>query len=241
MVYAIDRNPQPSNTYPQSIIPFPMLHSHSFTFNPYQENTYVLWDDTQECVIIDPGCYSTTEQTKLRDFIEEKGLKVVKLLNTHGHIDHMLGNDFVVATWQIPFETHEIVVQELEASLQYGPLFGLNPQPSPKPSAFLNEGDMVSFGDTILEVFFTPGHSPGHISFFHHGSEQLFSGDVLFQGSIGRVDLPGGSMDILMDSIINKLLPLGDTVMVYPGHGPTTTLGREKLSNPFVLEYIGRV
>ena len=214
-----------------------MFYFHSFTFNPYQENTYVLWDDTQECVIIDPGCYTATEQATLREFIEEKGLKVVKLLNTHGHIDHMLGNDFVVMTWQVPFATHEIVVQELEASLQYGPMFGINPQPSPNPTEFLKEGDTVHFGETKLEVFFTPGHSPGHISFFHRESEQLFSGDVLFQGSIGRVDLPGGSMDILMDSIIQKLLPLGDAVTVYPGHGPETTLGNEKARNPFILEW----
>lgn len=215
-----------------------MLHHHVFTFNPYQENTYILWDDTQECVIIDPGCYTASEQAELRAFIESKGLNVVKLLNTHGHIDHMLGNDFVVMTWQVPFATHEIVKQELAAALEYGPLFGINPRPSPDPTELLQEGDTVSFGDTTLEVFFTPGHSPGHISFFHRESEQLFSGDVLFMGSIGRVDLPGGSMEVLMDSITSKLLPLGDGVTVYPGHGPTTTLGRERVSNPFVMEYL---
>jgi glyoxylase-like metal-dependent hydrolase (beta-lactamase superfamily II) len=116
-------------------------------------------------------------------------------------------------------------------------MMGLSPAPSPEPDVFLEEGDVLSFGEINLEVLFTPGHSPGHISFFHRESKQLFSGDVLFQGSIGRVDLPGGSYPVLMDNIINKVLPLGDDVVVYCGHGPTTTIGRERVSNPFILNY----
>lgn len=214
-----------------------MLQVKIFPFNPYQENTFVISDDTKNCVIIDPGCYSQTERDTLTSYIEAEGLKVEKLLNTHGHIDHMLGNKFVVDTYKVPFVTHEKVIPELEATKAYGSMMDLFPEPSPMPDVLVDDGDIVQFGNSELEVFFTPGHSAGHISFYYRAGKQLFSGDVLFRGSIGRVDLPGGSFPVLMESIFNKILPLGDDVQVYCGHGPMTNVGQERASNMFILQY----
>lgn len=211
---------------------------YTFTFNMYQENTYVLAAESGECVIIDPGCYNPVERTELKDFIEKENLVPVYLLNTHGHIDHMLGNAFVKSTWDVPFLTHKIVDEvELPSVPDYGHMMGLNVDPSPRADQLLQEGDTVAFGEVRLDVIFTPGHSPGHISFFHRESKQLFAGDVLFAGSIGRVDLPGGDYDTLMEVILNKILPLGDDITVYPGHGPSTITGVEQQRNPFILEY----
>lgn len=214
-----------------------MLQIHKFTFNPYQENTHIVSDATGACVIIDPGCYTQTEETMLSNYISQQNLKVEILLNTHGHIDHMLGNYFVKETYQVPFITHQKVIGELEATQSYGAMMGLNPTPSPAPDQLVDHGDTVSFGETTFEVFFTPGHSPGHISFFHRESANLFSGDVLFQGSIGRTDLPGGSYPVLMQSIFDHLLPLGDAVTVHCGHGPATTIGHERTHNMFILNH----
>ncbi|MDW3650071.1 MAG: MBL fold metallo-hydrolase [Bacteroidia bacterium] len=208
-----------------------------FTFNPYQENTYVISDQNGNCAIIDPGCYTQEEQAQLRDYITSSGLKPVYLLNTHGHIDHMLGNDFVKKTFDIPFLTHEKVIGELAAVPGYATMMGLSAMPSPDPDQLVDEGEVIKVGDLELEVYFTPGHSPGHISFYHRESKNLFSGDVLFQGSIGRVDLPGGSMEVLMESIFKKVVPLGDDVVVWPGHGPETSIGVEKQTNYFMLAY----
>lgn len=208
-----------------------------FTFNPYQENTYVISDQNGNCAIIDPGCYTQQEQAQLRDYISSSGLKPVYLLNTHGHIDHMLGNDFIKKTFDIPFITHEKVKGELASVPSYASMMGLSVMPSPDPDQLVDDGDVIKVGELELEVYFTPGHSPGHISFYHRESKNLFSGDVLFQGSIGRVDLPGGSMEVLMESIFNKVVPLGDDVVVWPGHGPETSVGVEKKTNYFMLAY----
>ena len=217
-----------------------MLKVKTFTFNLYQENTYVLSDESGKGVVIDPGCYSKEEEEELANYIEESGIELQYLLNTHGHVDHMLGNHFVKNRYGLKFATHQGVIAELASVPMYAAMMGLAPKPSPEPDVLLAEGDEVVFGNSRLEVFFTPGHSPGHISFFHRKSEELFSGDVLFMGSIGRVDLPGGSYPILMESIFNKVLPLGEEVIVYPGHGPTTSLGREMRVNPFILDYLAK-
>lgn len=214
-----------------------MLSIHRFTFNPYEENTYLLIDDEGHCAIVDPGCYTQTEQEALTQYITDQNLKVTLLLNTHGHIDHMLGNRFVVDTYKVPFWTHQNVIPELEATQAYGAMFGLNPAPSPMPDRTIEGGSTIEIGAESLEVYFTPGHSPGHISFFHRPSGQLFSGDVLFKGSIGRWDLPGGNYETLIHSIFTALLPLGTDVIVYPGHGPETTLGQEMQHNPYILQH----
>ncbi|MEO0895927.1 MAG: MBL fold metallo-hydrolase [Bacteroidota bacterium] len=214
-----------------------MLNFKAFTFNAYQENTYVIFNDQKECAIIDPGCYSKTEQEQLLSYIQENELIPRYLLNTHGHIDHMLGNRYVKDTFDIPFLTHELVINELEATKAYGAMFGFSPAPSPPPDKLVDEGDVIALGDEEIKVIFTPGHSAGHISFYHEASAQLFSGDVLFQGSIGRTDLPGGDYPTLMRTIFQKLIPLGSEVIVYPGHGPSTTIEQEIASNPFVRQH----
>lgn len=215
-----------------------MLDIHHFTFNAYQENTYLITDtESRETLVVDPGCYSSQERGQLQDYIEHHQFTVRKLINTHGHIDHMLGNHFVKQTYKVPFLAHKLIEAELKATQSYGAMFGLNPDMSPMPDQYLEEGDVVEVGEHKLEVLFTPGHSPSHLSFFHRESKQLVSGDVLFKGSIGRVDLPGGSYPVLMKSIVDKLLPLGDDVTVFNGHGLATTIGEEKATNPFILDW----
>lgn len=206
----------------------------SFTFNPFSENTYVLYDDTQECVVIDPGCADAQEQNQLKQFIAQQGLRVVRLLNTHCHIDHVLGNKFVADTYGVPLEIHEADLEVLRAVPTYAPAYGFPQYQEVLPEKFLKEGDEVCFGGTILQVLFTPGHAPGHVVFYHSQSQTLIGGDVLFQRSIGRTDLPGGDFQTLLSSIQTKLFTLPDEVRVYPGHGPSTTIGEEKTSNPFL-------
>jgi glyoxylase-like metal-dependent hydrolase (beta-lactamase superfamily II) len=210
-----------------------MLQLQSFVFNPLQENTYVLFDETKECVIIDPGCYEREEQYDLADFIETNQLKVVKLLNTHGHVDHVLGNAFVKETYKTKLYIHEQDAATLKAVKVYAPHYGFFQYQEAEPDIYLKEGEPVAFGNQSLEVLFVPGHAPGHIAFYHAASKTLIGGDVLFYNSIGRTDLPGGNYDTLINSIQQKFFTLPDDVTVYPGHGPETTIGYEKKTNPF--------
>lgn len=210
------------------------LQLKTFTFNPFSENTYVLFDETRECVIIDPGCSDKQEEQELKAFIEAEGLKVVRLLNTHCHIDHVLGNHLVASTFGVPLEIHEIELTVLRAVPSYSAAYGFPKYQEVLPEKFLKEGEPVHFGRTTLEVLFTPGHAPGHVVFYHPESSILVGGDVLFQRSIGRTDLPGGDYQTLISSIKTKLFTLPDQVKVYPGHGPATTIGEEKTSNPFL-------
>lgn len=210
-----------------------MLRIESFVFNPFQENTYVLHDETGDCVIIDPGCYEPEEQFELKSFIDEKNLKVKYLLNTHCHIDHVLGNYFVKETFGVDFLIHKIEEPVLRAVKAYAPNYGMVKYNEALPDSFIAEGDTVKFGNQELKVLFVPGHAPGHIAFYHEQSSTLIGGDVLFYNSIGRTDLPGGNHDVLINSIHQKLFTLPDAVTVYPGHGPETTIGHEKRTNPF--------
>ncbi|WP_162055005.1 MBL fold metallo-hydrolase [Pontibacter pamirensis] len=204
------------------------------TFNPFQENTYILHDDTNECVVIDPGCYEKQEREQLKNYIKENGLKVVRLLNTHCHIDHVLGNQFVADTYKVGLEIHPDDEQTLRAIPAYAPAYGFQMYEEVLPTAFLKEGDVVGFGKTELQVLFTPGHAPGHVVFYNGPEKICIGGDVLFQNSIGRTDLPGGNFDTLIASIKSKLFALPDDVTVYPGHGPETTIGHERNNNPFL-------
>lgn len=205
-----------------------------FTFNAFQENTYILHDETLECVIIDPGCSNSAEEAELDNYIASRSLKPVKLVNTHCHIDHVLGNKYVMEKYGIQLHSHKGETPVLQANVQVAAMYGLDYAPSPEIDVFLEEGESLSFGNTTLEILFTPGHSPASLSFFHRPSKQLIAGDVLFQGSIGRTDLPGGDFDTLIKSIKSKYYPLGDEVIVYPGHGPSTTIIEEKIRNPFL-------
>lgn len=205
-----------------------------FCFNAFQENTYLLYDDSGECIIIDPGCNTKNEEDQLINFIENAKLTPVKLVNTHCHIDHILGNKFISEKYNLPLIAHKGEKPVLESGVMVSEMYGIEYKKSPDISAFLDEGDTLEFGNSVLEILFTPGHSPASISLFHRQSKQLIAGDVLFQGSIGRTDLPGGNFETLIDSIKSKYYPLGDDVIVYPGHGPATQIGIEKSSNPFL-------
>ncbi|MDO9187028.1 MAG: MBL fold metallo-hydrolase [Bacteroidia bacterium] len=212
-----------------------MISIKSFVFGPFQENTYILYDETKECIIIDPGCYDNRERAELASFIDDNKLKPVKLINTHCHLDHVFGNGFVADTYTLKLEINKQDQPVLDSYLMSAKMYGLNAAPSPQPSVFLNEGDIISFGNSTLEILFTPGHSPGSITFYNREQEVMIAGDVLFYGSIGRSDLPGGNSATLISSIKNKLFPLGDNYTVYSGHGPSTTIGFERMNNPFLV------
>lgn len=215
-----------------------MTEVTSFTFNPFQENTYILSDESKECIIIDPGCYTENEKQEVVDFISHRGLTPVKLVLTHAHIDHVLGNNFVCGKYNLRIEMNATETELLKSAELYGEMWGIRMEPSPAPEIFLNEGDRVRFGNTELQVLFTPGHSPGSLCFVHAQQKFAIAGDVLFYGSIGRTDLPGGDYDTLIKSIREKVFSLGDDVKIYPGHGPSTTIGHEKKFNPFVGENV---
>jgi len=205
------------------------------TFNPFQENTYLLHDDTKECVVVDPGCYEQSEQKELLRYIQENDLNVVRLLNTHCHIDHVLGNKFVADTYGVELEIHEEDLQTLRSVPVYAPVYGFPMYAATEPKAtYLKEGDIIKFGNTELQVIFAPGHAPGHVVFYNEQDKVCIGGDVLFKGSIGRTDLPGGDFNTLINSIRTKLFTLPEDTVVYPGHGPETTIGYEKKYNPFL-------
>lgn len=207
----------------------------SFSFNPFEENTYLVIDEDKSCLIIDPGCYAAAEKKQLTDYIEREELKPVRLINTHCHLDHIFGNAFISRLFDLPLEIHRDELPVLKAAPQVSLLYGIPmPEESPLPGAFIEEGDLIQVGKTVLRAILTPGHSPASLSFFCENERFLIAGDVLFYDSIGRTDLPGGDYDTLLDSIRAKLLPLGDEVKVYPGHGPATTIGRERRLNPFL-------
>lgn len=210
-----------------------MLQVQSFVFNPFQENTYVLFDETKECIVIDPGCSDESENVQLKSFIDKHKLKVELLLNTHCHVDHILGNRFMKQTFNVNLLIHRAEEPTLKAAEVYAPSYGFHEYQHQPADAFLEEGDIITMGNQSLAVLFVPGHSPGHVAFYSEENRVLVGGDVLFYNSIGRTDLPGGNHDQLIKSIHTKLFTLPDSVKVYPGHGPETTIGFEKKTNPF--------
>jgi glyoxylase-like metal-dependent hydrolase (beta-lactamase superfamily II) len=206
----------------------------SFTFNSFMTNCYVCHDGG-EAVLIDPSCATSREQQQVVDYIEDSDLKVQHLLLTHGHIDHIFGCAFFSERYDQRFQMHAADQAFLQQAQQQAQAFGVRIDAPPVPDTFLDEGDTVAFGDVTLDILHTPGHSPGSICFVDAASDQAITGDVLFQDSIGRVQgLPQTSLPQLMESITEKLLPLGDAMTIYPGHGPKTTLGRERQQNPFL-------
>lgn len=213
-----------------------MSEIHILTYNPFQENTIVI-ESGDECVIIDPGAYSQAEKQDFLGFLSQLGSKVVRLLNTHCHLDHIFSNGLIHDKFGLPLEIHPKEMAMLKAAPMVGKNYGLPTEPSPEPGLFLEEGKYVEFGEERLEILFTPGHSPGSVCFYSDTGKYLIGGDVLFYESIGRTDLPGGDFNTLMESIKNKLLSLDDEVTVYPGHGPVTTIGHERYHNPFIRQY----
>jgi glyoxylase-like metal-dependent hydrolase (beta-lactamase superfamily II) len=214
-----------------------MIKIKSFTFNPFQENTYVLYDDSKEAVIIDPGCYEQSEKEVLIKFISDNELKPVKLLNTHGHIDHVLGNSFVKKEFDLKLTIGNKDLETLESVAVYAANYGFQMYEPAVADVFIEEGDLINFGQSQLKVIFLPGHAPGHLAFYNTEQNICIGGDVLFEGSIGRTDLPGGDFDTLINSIKSKLFKFADEMVVYPGHGNSTTLGQEKHHNPFCAIY----
>ena len=205
------------------------------TFNNFMENTFIVYDQTKECIIIDPGCYSEEEKDKLLSFIKSNKLKPTLLINTHCHIDHIFGNNFVNKIWDIELAINKLDLEILNGAHLVAQSYGFNNyEPSPLPSRYIKEGDFITFGQSKLKIIFTPGHAPGHISLYSQKDNFIISGDVLFMNSIGRTDLPGGDYEILIKTIKTKLLTLPEKTKVCCGHGPDTTIDNEKKNNPFL-------
>lgn len=209
-----------------------MVQFQCFEFSPFAENTYVITGRNRQCLIVDPGCYGASEEIQLTDFIDANGLTPVALLNTHAHIDHIFGNYYVKNKWNMPMYLSELDIPLFERAENMAALWNLKYTPSPLPDEDLQPGEVVLAGIT-LEVRHVPGHAPGHMVFIHHESKTVICGDTLFQGSIGRTDLPGGNHDLLLKSIREQLFTLSDDYKLLSGHGPATSVGEERAHNPF--------
>ncbi len=206
-----------------------------FTFNPVEVNAIVLWDETLDCVIIDPACFYPHEEQELQSFIEINHLNPVRLLNTHGHFDHLMGNAFAEKTWGLKSEIHKADHFLVEQAVNQAKMFGMPMNNPPLPGSYFEDGDLITFGNSVLKVIFVPGHAPGCVAFYSEADQLLIGGDILFYGSVGRTDLPNGNHDQLIAGIKEKLMVLDPAVKVYCGHGPETTIGAEKKSNPFLI------
>lgn len=207
-----------------------------FTFNPFLENTYIIWDETsRECAIIDPGMSDPKEEEELKSFVKNNSLNVEYLINTHCHVDHILGVAFVKEEYNPVYLIPEKDLLLFENAETQGQMFGVAVNKLPKPDKFLSENENIIFGNESISNLFTPGHSPGEFSLYAEESNFCITGDVLFKESIGRTDLLGGDYETLINSIRSKLFTLPDEVVIYPGHGDDSTIGYEKLHNPFLV------
>jgi glyoxylase-like metal-dependent hydrolase (beta-lactamase superfamily II) len=211
-----------------------MAQVKKFVFNELGVNTFVVYDETSECLIVDPGCNSDSQRDALSHFISANALKPVAIVNTHGHFDHLFGNPWVRAEYACPLFLHKEDLPLLEHADKYAGIFGFSINAQPIPEKFLEQGDTVHFGKTDLQVIHVPGHSPGSICLYSDSGRFLICGDVLFRGSIGRTDLFGGDYDLLVSGIKSKILDLPPETIVYCGHGPETTIGEEHDTNPFL-------
>ena len=207
----------------------------TFTFNPIQENTYLVYDETNEAVVIDAGCLSEIEKRALKNYIEENDLTLKRVLNTHLHFDHQFGNKFLYTTYGIKPEACKADEYLLENVIAQTRSFGVEINEEAQTIGdYITDGQDLKFGNTTLKALHVPGHSPGSMAFYAEKEGILFAGDVLFRGSIGRTDLPKGDYATLIGSITGQLLPLPDSTVVYCGHGPSTTIGFERKNNPFL-------
>jgi glyoxylase-like metal-dependent hydrolase (beta-lactamase superfamily II) len=211
-----------------------MITVKLFTFNPFQENTYLLSDETKECIIIDAGMDGSVEEDEITSYISENGLKPVLLVNTHAHVDHILGNNFIAKKYNLELVAHKDSVNFIERAASQAQMFGMEMSETKSIDKFIDEGETLNFGNSSLQIFLTPGHADGSLCFYSEKDKFVITGDVLFNQSIGRTDLPTGNYDLLQKSIWEKLFTLPDETVAYPGHGPETTIGYEKLHNPFV-------
>ncbi|MFW6289355.1 MAG: MBL fold metallo-hydrolase [Mariniphaga sp.] len=211
-----------------------MLKVEKFMVNPLQENSFVVSDETGKCIFVDPGFYFTEEYDELNYYLRENNLHPVLIANTHCHFDHIMGVEYVRSRFNIPFMVHPHDEFWIKNAVDQGQAFGFQMDKVNPPDAFFRENEELNFGNTSFQVIHIPGHSPGHVVFYSEAAKILIAGDVLFYGSIGRSDLPGGNHDQLISGIKTKLFPLPDDTKVYCGHGPETTLGFEKANNPFL-------
>lgn len=210
------------------------MNIKAFCFNPFYENTYILYEDHGEAWIFDPGCSNRQEERDLSAFINDNKLILTRLLLTHAHIDHILGLNFIFREYSLLPELHNLEEQVYNSAMQVAQIYGIPFDGTPKLGSYIIDNQVIKFGNQNVLCILTPGHSPGSVSFFLKEEKILISGDVLFEGSIGRTDLPGGDYNTLIYSIKSRLYPLGNDVIVYPGHGGLTTIGQEKLTNPFL-------
>ncbi len=211
----------------------------SLQFNPIGENTYIIWDETLECAIVDAGNCNEREDQALFNFIESKGLTPKLAINTHGHFDHVMGVESLRAKYGVQFAISSEDKFLLDSSTPGSVIYGVKVGAMPTTIDIdLKEQKQLHFGNTTLEVIATPGHTPGHVSLFESKQRVLFTGDTLFKESIGRTDLPGGDYSWIMKSILESVVTLGDDVEFFPGHGPSSTIGHEVLYNPFIVEVI---
>ncbi len=211
-----------------------MFTIQSFCFNPFQENTYLLYNENKEAIIIDPGMYNAYEQKEFSDFISSNQLTPQFLLNTHCHIDHVLGNKYCMEKYNLPLQIHKADLSTLQNANVAATIYSIPYDKSPEPSIFLTENDSITLGLDILSILYTPGHSSGSISFYCEDQNFIISGDVLFEQSIGRTDLPGGDFQTLINSIKTQLMTFPDITQVHSGHGNVTSIGNERQFNPYL-------
>lgn len=194
----------------------------------------MIYNEHKRALIVDPGMHNYKEENELRDFIDQNQLEPIHLVNTHCHIDHVLGNRFVCDTYNLVPQFHELELPLLIEVQNYAPQMGIRYEPSPIPETFLQPTDRILLDEDEFQLILAPGHSPGHLCLHSEAHHFLIGGDVLFRGSIGRTDLPGGNHQQLLDSIATKIYTLPQETIVYPGHGPVTGIIEEKRSNPFI-------
>lgn len=211
-----------------------MITIKSFVFNPFQVNSFVVYDESGECLIIDASCYHENEFTTLFGFIEQQSLNPMAVLNTHGHVDHLTGTKRVCDKYSIGLTMHQNDQFLLENAVEQGRIFGFSIESPPKPESYLRDGETFHFGNSEIKAIHAPGHSPGSLVFYAEEAKFLIAGDVLFAGSIGRTDLPGGNYNQLINSIQSGLMVLPSDTRVFPGHGEETTIGKEREHNPFL-------
>lgn len=211
-----------------------MITIEKFVFSAFGENTYLLYDETKECVIVDPGFYEQHEKDEFAYFIDTNNLKPVKLIYTHCHVDHMFGNNFIAETYDLKPIIHKAGLPFIVNGHEHAKMYGFQLEKAIEPEEFIKDGDIIKFGNSELNVVYTPGHADGSVCFVNYPQKFVITGDVLFRDSIGRTDFPTGDFDILMKSIHEKLFTLEDDFTVYSGHGPETSIGYEKVNNPFI-------
>ena len=211
-----------------------MINIQQFTLNAFMVNSYLLWDETLEAILIDAACSDRKEEEQISETIRKNNLKLIRNLNTHCHIDHVVGNEFIASTYGINPEYHQKSGLFFHTIKEIGSSYGFNINKIPEPRRFLEDGEIITWGKSSLQVLYTPGHADGSVCFYNAAEGFVITGDVLFKDTIGRTDLPSGDFDQLMTSIKTRLFTLPDDTVVYPGHGPETSIGYEKVNNPFI-------